>query len=148
MTGLVMEIPRKIVVKQRELQLDKSTQVALAEYLRDRWPSNTAKMAARAFDLSLDRAKSAVGYSASLTTYDQIKKVGLWPVIFAVEARVIGQTVDQHLIEVREQHETNAGRIAALLGDWGAVASPRLPDPTDSDFTLDQRSQPERRRVG
>lgn len=148
MTGEVVEIPSIKWAAQRRLELDKGTQDALADYLRQRWPSNTSKMTARAFGLSLDRARHAVNNAASLTTYDQIKKAGGWQVIFAVEAAVIGQTVDQFLIELKASHEQNGARLAALVGDGRPLSSPRGYDPGGLDFSEGDRWEPDRSRVG
>lgn len=148
MTGTVMDFSHRKRAAQRTLGLDSDTRSAVADLARERWPSNTAKLAAREWRLTLDEARGVVAGRTSLTTYDKIKKAGGWPVIFAVEARVIGQGADQYLIELRGAHEHNASRLAALVGDPWPWAGARDPDPTLSDHTLDERRRSVASREG
>jgi hypothetical protein len=103
--------------KSGKLPLDKALRDATADYLRRRWPSNTAKHAAKAFDLSLPRAREAVAGNASLTTLEGIIKTGGWSVALPILGEVIGHHVDQHFIEMRKSHADHGRRIAALFGD-------------------------------
>jgi hypothetical protein len=123
MTGAVVEIRHNKLAAQHNFGLDKGTKDAMADYFRHRWPSNTAKMGAREFGLTLDQARSVVAGRASQTTIDQIEKTGGWPVIFAVKAMVLGQGADQFIREQRATHEQNAARLGALLSDSGALAA-------------------------
>jgi hypothetical protein len=120
----VVEIPRTNLGKQRTLRLDKGFRDVVADYLRRRWPSHTAKNAARAFDWTLDRAREAVAGRISLTSLEQMFKRGGLQVALPIVADVIGQSLAQHLREMRTQHETNGRRLAALL--WS--------DPPGGDF--------------
>lgn len=134
MTEMAVTISPKRRETQRICALDKCTRTALADYFRRMWPANTAKMAAREFNLTLDQARSVVAGKASFGTYDQIKKAGGWSVIFAVEAAVIGQAADQYLIELRQSHERNASRLGALLGDGRAIPASRSDDTRSLDL--------------
>jgi hypothetical protein len=148
MDGDVMEIRCTKWVGQRKLKLDKGTRDALADYCRDRWPHHTAKMAAREFGLSVDEARGVVDARTSFRTYDKIKKAGGWPVIFAVEAAVIGQGVDQFLSELRASHHAHEPRVAALAGDLWTSSPPRRPDPSDLAESQGDWRGADRRRVG
>lgn len=148
MTGTLVEIRHNKWPAQRKLALDTGTRDAMADYWRLRWPSNTAKLGAREFGLTLDQGRSVVAGKASLTTIDQIEKAGGWPVIFAVKALVIGQGADQFLSELKATHHDQAERLAALTGDhW-----PLRPSGTDAADRVGERvadrRESVRRRVG
>jgi hypothetical protein len=148
MTGAVMEIRRTKWAVQRKLGLDKGTRDALADYCRERWPHHTAKMAAREWDLTVDEARGVRDGRSSLTTYDKIKKAGGWPVIFAVEAMVIGQGADQFLATLRASHHAHDPRVAALVGDLWPWPDRRPPDPDSVDHPQAEWREPDRRRMG
>ena len=139
MTGVLVEIRHNKRAAQRSLRLDSTTQAAVAELFRERWPSNTAKLAARAFNLSVDQGRSAVAGRASQSTIDQIIKAGGWPVLFALGAKVLSQGADQYLIELRASHEQERERVTALLGGWWPMAADRRSDPSHPDPALGER---------
>lgn len=135
MTGAVVEIRQSNREIPRRLSLDKGLRDAVADHLRHRWPAGTAKFAARAYDLTLDRAREAVAGRASLTTLEAIIKRGGWPVALSILADVIGLSVAQHIAEMRARHEEHGKRLAALWSDPGgrsgadrrvAAGGPRL----------------------
>lgn len=139
--------PRK---KQLDLGLDLGLREAVADYLRHRWPSGTAKFAARAYDLSLDRAREAVGARASITTIERIIKVGGWPALLAIGARVIGQNIDHFILAQRTAHAETDARLGALFGGWFPLSADRDPDPSDLAPALGEqgRSFRDRRTQG
>lgn len=145
--GTVVEIRRTKWGEQRTLGLDRGTRDALADYCRHRFPHHTAKLVAREWDLSVDEARGVVAARSSLTTYDKIKKAGGWPVIFAVEAMVIGQGADQFLIELRASHNASDPRIAALGVDLWPVPDRRRSDPDRLDAAPPDRRESRRSRV-
>lgn len=130
-----MEIPRNFRANQRNLRLDKGFRDAVAEMLRQRWPSGTAKHAARAFNLSLDRAREAAAGRASLTTVEQIVKQGGPPVALPILEAVWGGSLAHYFAELRKAHEDHGERLAALFGD-GRVRSPGDPDRADRGHGL------------
>jgi hypothetical protein len=148
MRGTVVEIRYAKRECQQTLPLDRGTRDALAEHCRRRFPHHRAKLVAREWDLSLDEARGVIAGRTSLTTYDKIKKAGGWPVIFAVEAMVIGQGADQFLIELRASYHESDPRIAALGVDLWPVPDRRRSDPDRLGASPADRHQPRRRRVG
>lgn len=148
MTGTLVEIRHTKRESQRNLGLDKGTRDALRDYCCHRWPHHTAKLAAREWSLSVDEARGVVAARSSLTTYDKIKKAGGWPVIFAVEAMVIGQGADQFLLELRASHHAQEPRVAALVGNLWPRGPDRHPDPPDVAGAQGDRRRTEDRRMG
>lgn len=148
MTDVLVEIPLIKRAAQRSLPLDKGTRDALADYCRYRWPAHTAKMAARAWNLSVDEARGVVAGRTSLTTYDKIKKAGGWPVILWVEAAVVGHGIDQFLARTGASNEENGEHLAALVGDLWPGGRSRLPHPDHRADALGDRPRAERRSVG
>jgi hypothetical protein len=148
MRASVLEIPSIKLEKQRKMRLDKGLREAVAEYLRRRFPSGTAKSAAREFDLTADRAREAVAGRASLTTIEAIIKRGGWSVALPILAEVIGQQIARHLIELRQHHEANAGRLAALTSDLWPVRGVGLDDPPGLGRESDERRVFAGRREG
>jgi hypothetical protein len=110
-----MEIRRNYSASQRNLRLDKGIRDAVADLLRQRWPSGTAKMAAREFRLSVDRAREAVQGRASLTTVEQIIKQGGPPVALPIIEAVWGGSLAHYFAELRKSHEDHGERLAALV---------------------------------
>lgn len=129
MRAALVEIPGNKFEIQRKLGLDKGFRDVLAEYLIRRWPSGTAKHAAREFDLSLARAREAVAGRVSLTTLERIFKRGGFSVALPIVADVIGQSLARYFRELREAHDEQGVRIAALAGDRWPVG----PDPVAGD---------------
>jgi hypothetical protein len=144
----VLEISHGKRESQRKLKLDKGTRDALADYCKARWATGAAKAAAREWDLSTDEARGVIAGRSSLTTYDKIKKAGGWPVIIAVEAKVIGQGIDQYLIELRASHEQQSERLGALVADlWPGRRAGGDP-PAGVDHGEGERRHVAGRRVG
>lgn len=148
MTVIDMEVRHIKRAAQRTLPLDKATRDSLADYCRDRWPTHTAKHAARTWDLSVDEARGVVAGRSSFTTYDKIKKAGGWPVILSVEAAVVGHGVDQYLARLGASHHENERRFAALVWDTLPGPSAGLPDPANGSDPLDNRPRSFSRRAG
>ena len=144
----MIEIPNVRRESQRRMSLDKGLRDATADYLRNRWPSGTAKHAARQFNLSLPRAREAVAGRASLTTIEAIFKRGGWTVALRILAEVIGQQLAQHLLEIRVSHDRNAARLAAITSDLWAVSDSRGDDPPGVDVRQAERRITNRRREG
>lgn len=120
-----MEIPSIKWARQRTFGLDKGLREAVADILRQRWPSGTAKHAARAFDLTVDRAREAVAGRASLTTVEQIIKEGGPPVALPLIEAVWGDSLSRYFAELRKSHEDHGERLAALVFDAGSGGGPR-----------------------
>ena len=131
-----MEIPHNKWAIQRNLKLDKGFRDALADLWRARWPSNTAKHAARAYGLSLDRAREGVAGRASLTTLEQVvKRGGVLEGVMLIDA-VAGQTLAQAQAELRKSHDEQGRRIAALVSNPFAVGPDRSFSDPDHDGAL------------
>jgi hypothetical protein len=142
MTGAVVEIPHNKWASQRNLKLDKGFRDVLAEYLRRRWPSGTVKHAAREFDLSMDRAREAVAGRVSLTTLERIFKRGGFAVALPILADVIGQSLARYFRELREAHDEQGDRIAALVGDRWSVGADRAAGGSDPAGALARGAGP------
>jgi hypothetical protein len=130
---------------QHTLGLDRATSDALATYCRLRWPSNTAKHAAREWELSLDEARGIVGGRASRGTLDKVWKHprGGWSVVFPVLGAVIGQTAETFLQQEQANHAALARRHATLVRDFRALR----PDAAGHDGELATAPAPDRRVV-
>lgn len=122
-----MEIPSNKRQSQRTLELDKGFRDVLADYLTRRWPTGTAKHAAREFDLSLARSREAVAGRVSLTTLERIFKRGGFAVALPIVADVIGHSLARYFRELREAHDESGKRLTALFGpsDVGLRAGDR-----------------------
>jgi predicted secreted protein len=96
MTVTWVDISHNERAGQRSLGLDRATRDAMATYSRTEWPTNTAKHAAREWDLSLDEARGVVAGRASQATIDKVFKHqnGGWRVVLPVLGSVIGHGVD------------------------------------------------------
>ena len=142
-----MEIPHNKWAIQRNLKLDKGFRDALADLWRARWPSNTAKHAARAYGLSLDRAREGVAGRASLTTLEQVvKSGGVLEGVMLIEA-VAGQTLSQAQAELRKSHDEQGRRIAALVSNPFALGADRRSGDPDHDGALAGRPGTEPHRA-
>jgi hypothetical protein len=141
-----VEIPRTKMGKQHTLKLDKGFRDVLADYLRRRWPSGTAKYAAREFDISLDRAREAVAGRVSLSTLERIFQRGGLSVALPIVADVIGQSLAHYFREMRTAHDESGKRLTALFGpfDVGLRAGDRG-DPGGAWTRPDERDAPARR---
>lgn len=148
MTGVLVEIRRNKLPLQRNLGLDKSFRDALADYCRRRWPSNTAKNAARAFGWSVEQGRGAVAGRASLTALEQAIKNGGWSVVFPLVAEVIGQSAEQYIIEARKANEERGERFASLASNLWPVASVASPAASNLDNGQDERPRARPGRVG
>lgn len=125
--------------RERSLALDKGSRDAMADYWRMRWPTNTAKLGARVFGLTVDQGRSVVAGKASLTTLDQIEKAGGWPVIFAVKALVVGHGADQFIIGLRAAHDQHGEHLAAVFGDLWSLPADRSLSGSDDPSSLAER---------
>ena len=137
MTGNVVDIRINKRAGQLNLGLDKATRDALADYCRRRWPTNTAKMAAREWDLTVDEGRGVVAARASQATIDRIWKHpnGGWSVILPVLARVVGHGAEAFIQAEREKHVELARRHGALVRDLraGGAVHPRNTDQCDGE---------------
>jgi hypothetical protein len=147
MTGAVMHFSRIKRGEQHTLGLDKATRDALADYCRNRWPANAAKLAAREWDLTIDEGRGVVAARASQSTIDKIWKHpnGRWRVIFPVLANVVGHEAETFIQAEREKHVELARRHGALVRDIRAGGSPHLCDPSELADPPDQRRYAEHR---
>lgn len=98
---------------QHGLGLDRATRDSVATYCRVEWPTNTAKHAARAWDLTLDEARGVVAGRASQATIDKIFKHpnGGWAVVLPVLSAVIGHGVE-HFFRAQIQQAAKAAAHA------------------------------------
>ena len=76
MTETLVFFPPKFAGISHRLRLDKSFRDAAADYLRRRYPENTAKHVERHFDPSRERARELVAGNGSLTSIEQLLKRG------------------------------------------------------------------------
>lgn len=129
MRANVLEISPRDAGKIPRLGLDKGFKDAVADHLKHRWPYGTAKLAAKAYRLTPDRARDAVAGRCSLTTIEQIFKAGGWSVALPIIADVIGHAIAAHVAEMRAQHDENTRRFAALGGGLRSLGA----DPGDLD---------------
>lgn len=106
--------------------LDRETRNAWAAYVKQRWPTNTAKLISREWDLTLDEAKGLVAARTSLATIDRIAKhpSGGWSVLIPVMSHVIGHGLDAFLEQEqrklrheREQYEAREARLGEMARD-------------------------------
>ena len=124
MNGATMEIRRNFSLSSRNSRVDKGIRDVVAELLRQRWPTGTAKEAARAFDLTVDRAREAVQGRASLTTVEQIIREGGPPVALPIIEAVWGGSLGHYFAELRKSHDAHGERLAALVFDPGGGGGP------------------------
>lgn len=112
MTVTWVDISHNERAGQRSLGLDRATRDSVATFCRQTWPTNTAKHAAREWDLSLDEARGAVAGRASQATIDKIFKHpnGGWRVVLPVLGAVIGHGVDAFFREQMRQAAKEAER--------------------------------------
>lgn len=141
MDGTVMDCRRNERENQRKLSLDKGFRDSVADYLGRLYPSNTAKLTARRFDLTLDQARGAVAGKASIATIERIIKTGGWSVAVAILADVIGHSITRYFINLRASHDKNDEHFAAL----GRSLFHLAPDRRDLSAGVDL-PQTERRR--
>lgn len=141
MSEVLVEIPHIKWPKQRGLNLDRGFRDVVADYLRRRWPTSTAKMTAREFDLTLERAREAVAGRVSLTTLEMIFKRGGFAVALPIVAEVIGQSIAHYIREMRRDHEEQARRLDAVFGAWVPLAADRSAGSTDDAGPLDRRGR-------
>lgn len=139
MTEMLVDFPRTKWAKQRNLKLDKSFRDALADLWRRRWPTHTAKEAARAYDLTVDRAREGVAGRASLTTIEQvIKRGGIGEGLALIEA-VAGESAAHYFAELRKQHDEQGAQIAALASGPFPVGPDRTFGDPDTAGALGRR---------
>lgn len=148
MRANVYEIPGIECGKPGKLKLDKGFRDAVADHLRHRWPTATAKNAAREYDLTLPRAREAVAGKASLTTLESIFKKGGWPVALAIIADVIGHGIAHHIAEMRTRHEENGRRLSSLFGDPGSGRGADRDGDPGGAWSPDHGDESADRRVG
>jgi hypothetical protein len=119
MTVSAMEIRHNKTASGPSLGLDMGLREALATYVKLRWPTATAKMAAREWDLTLDEGKGLVNGRTSLATLERIIKHrnGGWDIAFAVVGAVAHETAEDFLASRRKQHVELARRHSSLVRD-------------------------------
>lgn len=148
MEAALYEIPIGKREIQRSFKLDKSFREAVRDHLHHRWPSGTAKAAARAYGLSVDKAREAVAGRASLTTIEAIFKRGGPPVFLPILEEVWGASIARFFAEMGVEHAENGKRLAALVSDpWAGPRAGR--DGASGGAGLGADSDlPARRHVG
>lgn len=123
---------------QRKLALDRASRDALAELCRTRWPSGTAKLAAREWDLTVDEARGVVAGRCSFTTYDKIIKR---PGGFLVGLRVLEIVTGQNVAQFFHQQVQQAAKAAEHAQEHERLAQAayrRLESPS-ADHSEDRR---------
>lgn len=116
---------------QRKLGLDKASRDALADVCRQRWPSGTAKLAAREWGLTVDEARGVVAGRCSFTTYDKVvKRPGGFLVGLRVLEAVTGQSV-AHFFSEQLQLAAKANQNAEQNDHLARTAWGRLADAAD-----------------
>jgi len=148
MTADIMEIPIGKRDIQRTFKLDKSLREAVRDHLRHRWPSGTAKAAAREYGLSLDKAREAAAGRASLSTIEAIFKRGGPPVFLPILEEVWGQSIARYFIEMRQANEDHGRRIAALVWNPWTSRGPGAPGDAGGDWLASDVGVSSRRRMG
>lgn len=139
MAGVIVGIRHNERDNQRKLDLDKGLRESVAEFLRFRFPTNTAKETARAFRISLDQARHAVNGLGSIASIELIFKHGGWPAALHIVGAVIGQAVEQHFTKIRREHAEQVARIGSMFGSAG-VGSDRAAVGSDVPGSPDRRS--------
>lgn len=141
MTVTYVDILHNERAGQRSLGLDRATRDALAEYSRTLWPTNSAKNAAREWDLSLDEARGVVAGRASQATIDKIFKHpnGGWRIVLPVLGAVIGHGVDSFFREQMRHAAREAER--AREHEQLAQAAYRRLAPLPADAGEDGRTR-------
>lgn len=148
MSGAVMEIPSGKWEIQRKLDLAPGLRDAVRDLLRRQWPQHTAKNAARAYGLTLDRAREAANGRASLTTLEAMIQKGRLAVALPIVEAVSGQSIAHFFRELREEHEEHGRRLATLFDD---PAGPRGADRSRSysrDRVATRESEPAANGMG
>lgn len=150
--GTVMEIRRNEREIQHKIALDMPSREALAAYCRRQWPEHTAKSVARAFNLTVDEARSVVAGRASSATMDRVWKAGGWSLILSVMASVVGQSFDdfiamekKRLRDERRDSEERLQRCGEMVRHLPAALHVGGRDYPDRSF---QRSGSRRQRGG
>jgi hypothetical protein len=125
---------------------------AMSALCRVRWPTNTAKQAAREWTLTLDEAKGVVAGRTSQATLDKIfkHKNGGWRIAIPLMSAVIGHELDGFLANEQErlgrerlQHEARERELADMARTAGAVVrvwfgDRRQPDARTSGLDCEQ----------
>ena len=116
---------------QRNLPLDIGLREAVANHLRRKFPTSAAKNTARHYRMSLDQARHAVNGHGSIAAIETIFMVGGWSDALPIVGAVIGQAVENYLIQQRKAHAENAARLGAIISGHWSVAADRNADPRD-----------------
>lgn len=101
------------------LPLQRDLRDALATFARREWPRDTAKHAARAWQVPQSTAANILKGHASAATLTHVLRVGGWAVAQAVVGAVIGQAYEDFLQQERHRLErersSHAAREASLI---------------------------------
>ncbi len=102
-------------------------QDAVTTYARMRWPTGTAKHAAKEFDLTTDEGRGLAAGKPSMAVINKLLRSpnGGWAIALPVLGAVIGQGVDQFITSERRKHAQAAAQERALLRDLRALAPDR-----------------------
>ena len=84
---------------------------ALARMVRERWPRDTAKQVAKAWDLDPSTAANVCRGHASERTFTKAIKAEGWGILAPLGEAMTGQTYDQHLQLIIEETERARQRI-------------------------------------
>ncbi len=98
----------------RDRQLfDRSMGELLAEFVRRRWPRDTAKHVSKAWGLSPDTATNITKGHASERSISKALKAEGWPLLMALGEAMTGQAYDQFLQEAANEQQRAAERARA-----------------------------------
>jgi hypothetical protein len=85
----------------------------LAAFVRRRWPRDTAKHISREWDVDPTTAKNLTkGHAAERTITKALRAEG-WPLIMALGEAMTGETYEQFLRGVADEHQRARDRAAA-----------------------------------
>lgn len=128
--------------------LDMGLRDALSAYARHQWPTHTAKMAAREWDLTLDEAKGLIAGRTSVATLEKIMKHprGRLAVFIPVICAMTGESIHQFVAEQKKRAQNEKERYAANAARFGSLARdlPSLLDSPDRSFA--RRGRMDRKR--
>lgn len=98
----------------------------LSAYVRRRFPGNTAKRVAQAWDLDVTTATNLTKGHASERTITKALRAEGWPLVMALGEAVTGDTYEDHLHHIIEEHARAKERMErrrATVRDLEARAS-------------------------
>lgn len=85
----------------------------LAEFVRRKWPRNTAKQVQRAWDIDSQTASNLIRGRASERTISKAIRAEGWPLLRALGEAMTGQSYEQFLEDLIDEQERIRERISA-----------------------------------